>query len=415
MPMYIVILRLAMLFLNVYDSFKTLKLPPPSARNGGQPSIRAMTQRKRDLKGCLAVWIVWCCFTAYERLLEGIICMFIPFYNEFKALALLFLILTRARGAEPIYLHLIRPMLKPYTPTLDSFLEVAIFMADVMLAVPLRLVGIATSWLQSESSERGSSDYPETDRFTPPPVYQESQEARYLRPQRSTQNIRPEFNQRRPSDHRRSSGENRRLSALDEPTNLPPRFTPPSKSQLRRPSPEIWHPPASSYEDESNMEQEENEWRQYPPFPSAYPATPISSTSRVLAPEAMNSRLTLSSVHYPAIPEEQGFPMSLSPAPEPLRPSSVSSLSDSSTDTRVHVEDSADGDGSSMAVDEDGSRESTSEMSDEDEEDEFNVTLRTPMQIRTISAGLASPISSRSTTLTTNDDGSSLRTPSASS
>jgi hypothetical protein len=33
----------------------------------------------------------------YERMLESIVCILIPFYDEFKALALLFLILTRAR------------------------------------------------------------------------------------------------------------------------------------------------------------------------------------------------------------------------------------------------------------------------------------------------------------------------------
>jgi receptor expression-enhancing protein 5/6 len=33
----------------------------------------------------------------YERMLEGIICLFIPFYDEIKSLVLLFLILTRAR------------------------------------------------------------------------------------------------------------------------------------------------------------------------------------------------------------------------------------------------------------------------------------------------------------------------------
>ena len=60
MPLFGPILRLAMLFLNVYDSYKTLKFPPPSSkRNDGLPSVRAMTQRKRDMKGCLAVWIVW--------------------------------------------------------------------------------------------------------------------------------------------------------------------------------------------------------------------------------------------------------------------------------------------------------------------------------------------------------------------
>jgi receptor expression-enhancing protein 5/6 len=59
MPLFVPILRLLMLFLNVYESYKTLKAPPPSSRNAGRPSIRALTQRKRDMKGCLAVWIVW--------------------------------------------------------------------------------------------------------------------------------------------------------------------------------------------------------------------------------------------------------------------------------------------------------------------------------------------------------------------
>lgn len=116
MPLVIAALRLGMLFLNVYESFKTLKVPPPSARNGGQPSARALAQRKRNMKGCMSVWIVWvslrvssrpkgvqkadilqCCFATYERLLEAIVCIFIPFYWEIKSLVLLFLILTRAR------------------------------------------------------------------------------------------------------------------------------------------------------------------------------------------------------------------------------------------------------------------------------------------------------------------------------
>lgn len=53
------ILRLAYLFLNIYDSYKVLKIPAPSARSGGQPSLRAMTQRKRDMKGVMTIWTVW--------------------------------------------------------------------------------------------------------------------------------------------------------------------------------------------------------------------------------------------------------------------------------------------------------------------------------------------------------------------
>jgi receptor expression-enhancing protein 5/6 len=59
MPLFTPILRMLMLFLNVYFTFKTLKHPPATTRNGGRPSAKLVTQRKRDMKGCLAVWIVW--------------------------------------------------------------------------------------------------------------------------------------------------------------------------------------------------------------------------------------------------------------------------------------------------------------------------------------------------------------------
>ncbi|KAJ3913592.1 hypothetical protein F5877DRAFT_11702, partial [Lentinula edodes] len=145
MPLIVPILRMFMLFLNIWDTFKTLKPPPYKIRNGKAepPTVRSVTQRKRDLKGCLAVWIVWCCFSTYERLVEPIISLFIPFYNELKSLVILFLIFTRARGAEPIFLHLLRPMLRPYTKSIDNSLELFRLIGDLLFAIisfPLRPV-----------------------------------------------------------------------------------------------------------------------------------------------------------------------------------------------------------------------------------------------------------------------------------
>jgi hypothetical protein len=59
MGLVVLFLRCYLVFQNVFITFKTLKLPPPSSRNNGQPSVRALTQRKRDMKGCMAIWIVW--------------------------------------------------------------------------------------------------------------------------------------------------------------------------------------------------------------------------------------------------------------------------------------------------------------------------------------------------------------------
>ncbi|KAJ7167741.1 hypothetical protein C8R46DRAFT_810327, partial [Mycena filopes] len=147
MALIVPVLRLMMLLLNMYDTFKVLKLPRPLPRSSGQPTARALSQRKRNMKGCLAVWIVWCCFMTYERMVEGIVSLFVPFYDEIKSLVLLFLILTRARGAEPIFLHVIRPLLKPYTSTIDALSDVGRMFGDIvflLLTYPFRLV--STWW-----------------------------------------------------------------------------------------------------------------------------------------------------------------------------------------------------------------------------------------------------------------------------
>jgi len=58
MALVVPIIRLALLFLNVYDSFKVLKLPNRSKRTG-ERTVQAMSQRKRNMKGCMTVWLVW--------------------------------------------------------------------------------------------------------------------------------------------------------------------------------------------------------------------------------------------------------------------------------------------------------------------------------------------------------------------
>ncbi|KAI0254785.1 hypothetical protein BJV78DRAFT_1108824, partial [Lactifluus subvellereus] len=146
MGLVVLVLRCYLVFQNVFITFKTLKLPPPSSRNNGQPSVRALTQRKRDMKGCMAIWIVWCCLALYESLVEKIVWIFIPFYNELKSVILIFLILSRARSAEPIYLHVIRPVLKPYVSTLDAVLNFVHNLGDFILLILSLPFSAATSW-----------------------------------------------------------------------------------------------------------------------------------------------------------------------------------------------------------------------------------------------------------------------------
>ncbi|KAI0036746.1 hypothetical protein K488DRAFT_28418, partial [Vararia minispora EC-137] len=152
MGLLVLVLRCYLVFQNIYVTYKTLKLPLPSSRNGGKPTIRAMTQRKRDMKGCMAIWIVWCCLAAYESAVERLISIFIPFYDEIKSVILVLFILARARGAEPIYLHVIRPFLKPYVSTLDALLDMLHSVGDFILLVLSTPLGPILSWWYGRSS-----------------------------------------------------------------------------------------------------------------------------------------------------------------------------------------------------------------------------------------------------------------------
>ena len=210
---------------------------------------------------------------------------------------------------------------------------------------------------------------------------------------------------------------------------------------------QIWHPPRSSYniDDEDQVDltlrpsdlsvpskdhqgsQEEtfitheqkelDEWRQYPPFPSAYPPTPLVITSRLAASSIVRSTI------YPAIEEErskQDFPKSLLPPHEPLNPSPAGDSSDKSLTFGIspyhlaHQATSTDEADDSMSTD------------DYEDEDGFNITLRTPLQpfgsrksqllprrLASLASG-SSAVPSRLSTLTTADGGSSLCTPTSS-
>ncbi|KAF5352106.1 hypothetical protein D9757_010474 [Collybiopsis confluens] len=371
MALFVPILRIFMLFLNVWDTYKTLKPPPTRTRNGKvePPTIRSVTQRKRDLKGCLAVWIVWCCFSVYERILEPIISLFIPFYNEFKSLFILFLIFTRARGAEPIFLHLMRPLLRPYTKSIDNSLELFRLIGDLLFAIisfPLRpLAALLPSFFASTRHE---------DEIPPP--YSEA-EAERRTPS--------------PYSHQGSNGHVQSFYPSDPTADM--------------------------------------EWRQYPNLPSAYPPTPLVTLSQLPRPRPIPGHVGYDpgtaagpyTVWVPPVPEEddddddddeenthdtqQGFHRSLLPPRVPLHPGlghhdGLSDESDNGAENQKILlgeitrddssgrssgtEETDDMEVDADAGDEDDGRRDRRYNSDEEDddddsdEDSFNITLQTP-------------------------------------
>ncbi|KAK0187063.1 hypothetical protein F5146DRAFT_935265 [Armillaria mellea] len=137
MPLFIKILRHIVPFQNTFDTFKTLKLPSPS------PSHVAT---ETGDEGLLNILRSWCCFMAYACLLEGIF-SFIPFYNEAKALTLLFLLVTHAKVcAGPIYLHAIQPFPKPLTASVDDLLDLAHMFGNIMFILLAFLIWYIHTW-----------------------------------------------------------------------------------------------------------------------------------------------------------------------------------------------------------------------------------------------------------------------------
>lgn len=156
MPLIVPALRLFLLFQNVFDTFKTVK-PPARSHRTGEASPRAISQRKRDMKGCMAIWLLWCSCVVVEGFTDSTIGIVMPFYNELKAVIYLFQILTRARGAEPIYLHVMRPLVKPYVATLDWALDSGHLIGDfiaLLISIPF---GMIKSWWSPSSTQEETS------------------------------------------------------------------------------------------------------------------------------------------------------------------------------------------------------------------------------------------------------------------
>lgn len=397
------------------------------------------------MKGCLAVWIVWCCFMAYERLLEGIFSLFIPFYDEVKALTLLFLLVTRAKGAEPIYLHVIRPFLKPYTASVDALLDLARMFGDIMFvlsAFPIRY--IHTWWCHIRSSSLGQYfDVRQRARSTP----HDKATSSMRRPSSSTSTL-VDVN----VSHATAAADPSRIlkESVGQKVNAGPRpdfalETSGKPSVAPVTSHQIWYPPPSSYRDstEENITpgpasdlnrhdglpdmiseytvqelMQMEEWRQYPAFPSAYPATPLLPTSTL--PNISAVMLSFTDSEGDQTLRQQDFEQSLLISRASMEPNLPELLSDNTDQTQVL--DDNDDENSSMSVD---------VSMGEDDEDDFNITLGTPLPPPTntfrsrpgrrpirplvfesdgdVSSGATSP-----TALSTTDNGSSLHTPTSS-
>jgi len=384
--------------------------------------------------------------------LENVVYIFIPFYDELKSVTLIFLILTRARvrnippftwalliffpqSAEPIYLHVIRPLLKPYVATLDAVLSFIHNLGDFILLLLSLPFNAAISWWYGSSTDEDQAGLTEAD----------SESVRsYGDEQPAPSNRRLDY--RDGHNTRGTSSANghipyprgaSRETGMSSDTLLS-RFYASSAASTQRH--EIWHPPPSSHEDvdEDQADYPRNvppvtmpdprvasvavdDWSTYPPIPSAYPPTPVHP-SQVNMPEPVHpsqfgiiheeDTMGVVANHDQNDGARQGFGRSLLPPREPLNPGSDGDLSDETKNPGVQIQET-------RYV---TSSDSDDDMEDYETEDSFDVTFQTPKhrrilravpmgrEVSNISIVTEATVASSMTGLTTDHHGSSLRT-----
>ncbi len=356
------------------------------------------------------------------------------------------------QSAEPIYLHVIRPLLKPYVSTLDAVLNFVHNLGDFILLVLSLPFSAAISWWYGSSTDEDQAGLTEVDSESVR-SYADEQPASSVKwpDHRGYRNAQGPPVSREELGSRRGISENGHIpyprgvsrGTRNSSDTLRSRFyAPPGASSQKH---EIWHPPPSSHDDvdEDQAEYPENvplvamaepgipaiaidDLPTYPPFPSAYPLTPVHpsqinmpepvhpSQFGIIQGEGTGGAVTNDDQSDGA---QQGFGRSLLPPREPLNPGSDGDLSDETKNPGVQIHEtryvtSSDGD---------------EDMEDyETEEDSFDVTFQTPKHRRILravpmgrevsnfsivtEATVASSVPSETTGLTTDHRGSSLRT-----
>ncbi|OCB85362.1 hypothetical protein A7U60_g7671 [Sanghuangporus baumii] len=445
MAVIVPILRLYLLFLNVFETFKTLKPPRRSPRTGEQ-TPRAVSQRKRDMKGCIAIWLVWCSCAVIEGMADTTVGLVMPFYNEIKGIIYLFQIITRARGAEPIYLHVMRPLVKPYVATLDYALELVHMLGDfITLLISIPFGFIINWWRPSASAPETSSPASESESAVSSPESQVERHELERKPARQASNGNG-IGTRTRGIRQASDGATGRDSVSGPSRIARPNGIPQSKSDVTvNQKHKIWRSSANAglvqdeYDErpssrrvvsdsatstiaasagsstlpvstpsefgEINMIVEEaEEWRQYPPFPSAYPTTPQVRPKAVHVAPITQHQSTLNGIYFAQQNRSQkvayrrrssdsaGF-WSVARADACESYLGDSGLHDGSGDEFGLTERSLHNNTNNEtvvaeAMDVDDDRESHMDIDDDDvdcgddEDDTLNVTLRTPPRQR---------------------------------
>lgn len=108
------------------------------------------SKRKAAVKSALTTAFIWNLFHKVEPLCDRTVAWFVPFYDSFKTLFLIWMLFTRSYGAGILLYRFLTPILRPYEPIIDSLIGLALGLSTWVLV----LLGPVIERCRSVAQER---------------------------------------------------------------------------------------------------------------------------------------------------------------------------------------------------------------------------------------------------------------------
>lgn len=110
------------------------------------------SKRKAAVKSALTTVLLWNLFHKVEPLCDRTIAWFVPFYDSFKTLFLIWMLFTRSYGAAILVHRFLAPIIRPYEPIIEGAFDITLALVGGIAALSTPILDKLTPLLQVASS-----------------------------------------------------------------------------------------------------------------------------------------------------------------------------------------------------------------------------------------------------------------------
>ncbi|TKY89197.1 hypothetical protein EX895_001728 [Sporisorium graminicola] len=134
------------------------------------------SKRKAAVRSALTTVLVWNLFNKLEPLCDRTIAWFVPFYDTFKTLLLVWMLFTRSYGASILVFRILAPIIRPYEPVFDAIfvlaLALSIWISKLLAPTAAKCAKLAHNLRSTLQQNAGSDAIPPAPSLVPAPSSQ---------------------------------------------------------------------------------------------------------------------------------------------------------------------------------------------------------------------------------------------------